>query len=393
MTSDTQIDFDQLSPQIFVELCADVLKSISGFKNISLGGKGQDLGCDIYAEEDLVTHSGYSETIRWLVQCKHYAKSNRSVSHSEIGDLIGYLDTHDADGLFIITDTDLSGTAAKKLREFNSSKRHPYRARYWNRYELESRLQSVARHLLSKYFNRIPSGLRLWPGRGLIEGIEVLAFPDMSIMSYQVIRRLYEYGLKVTVFSDHASDLVRLLSLPQVSEKEYDLAILFRSELFNFPIGPEVQVLIRNHVRRKRGLILSPWAAWTVNAGKNSWLADIVPVNVTKMDSEHFEHHEEDVHLKWLPLMEHPVLTDIEPFSFRTTREFLAAKEGACVIAEDSDLNPAIVVSESTGARVVYINSCSHNCLRMGIMPSPFENNDHLERLFWNSILWASRRW
>ena len=86
-----EIDFTQLNPDEFTELCADILRSTPGFNNIIIGGKGPDSGCDIFADEELVTHSGYSETIRWVVQCKHYIRSGKNVSATEIGDVFGYL--------------------------------------------------------------------------------------------------------------------------------------------------------------------------------------------------------------------------------------------------------------------------------------------------------------
>jgi hypothetical protein len=92
MAQHIELDFTDLTPDQFVELCADVLGA-TGFKNISLGGRGPDLGCDILAEEDLVDHTGYSETRRWVVQCKHYAGSGKNVSARDIGDVIGYLAT------------------------------------------------------------------------------------------------------------------------------------------------------------------------------------------------------------------------------------------------------------------------------------------------------------
>jgi len=346
----------------------------------------------IFAEEDLVTHSGYSETVKWVIQCKHYAGSGRNVSEREIGDVIGYLDTQQADGLFIMTDTDLSGTAVKKLRDINISKRHPYRARFWNKYELVNRLNSACRHLLVKYFPHSTQELIPWPERNHAKGLKVLFLPDMSILAYQILRRFQQYGLEVRIFRDTVNKIVMLLSFEEMRSEEFDVTVFFRAELFNFPVPITTRSLLERQVARGGGVVLTPWSAWTVNAGINPWMARLVPVNVVKMDDRHFEHHEEDVFVEWRPLEQHPILDGVQPFTFRTTREFLETKSNSKCVMVDSDNNPAVIVSEAGGFRSVYINCCSHNCLRMNLMPSPIEHNEHLERIFWNAILWASGR-
>ncbi len=381
-----------MTPDQFVEFCADLLKAPPGFKNVTLGGSGADLGCDIYAEEDWVTHSGYSETIRWLIQCKHNAGSGRGVSSTEVGDVIGFLDEHKADGIFFITSTNVSGIAAKKLHEINRSVRHPFKARYWNRYELESRLLSTASHLVRKYFSSIVTTPTIPIDLEFLQGIRILAMPDMSIMAYQIIRRLIELGLEVEVFNDLTSDIAKAVGFSNLQESKFDAILFFRSEFFNYPISKSAQFLIESHFSNGGGCIFTPWSAWTVNEGINSWMKPYIPVEVTKLEGYHFEHHEEDVFVRWIPILDHSIVDGVASFDMRTTREFLTPKGHSEVIVLDSDNNPAVVVENKNNFKTAYINCCSHNCLRMNLMPSPFEQNLELEKLFLNTLAWIYKK-
>lgn len=133
-------DFAGLSGwEEFQDLCADLLV-VEGFYNVRPGGSGTDRGIDINAEEDIGGSSDYREKVRWLVQCKHYAGSGKSVGEKEIAEIQDYLEQHNADGLFILTDTHLTATAVQKIETFDRTKRHSYRARFWDHRDLTQRL-------------------------------------------------------------------------------------------------------------------------------------------------------------------------------------------------------------------------------------------------------------
>ena len=145
-----KIDFKKIDWRKFQYLCADLLTA-EGFINVFVGGEGQDRGRDISAEEDISSHTGFKERIKWMVQCKHYAGSGRSVRANEISEIQDYLEEHNADGLFIITDSTLSSSAVLKIEKFNDTKKHPYRARFWEKRQLINKLLTNEK-ILTKYF-------------------------------------------------------------------------------------------------------------------------------------------------------------------------------------------------------------------------------------------------
>ena len=150
----TLIDFSRLKDwKQFQDLCADLLEA-EGFKNVHSAGTGPDFGRDLWAEEELEFSAGLSETIKWIVQCKHYAGSGRAVGAGEIKEIQDYLELHKADGILIITDTSLSSAAVLKLEKFNDSKSNPYHAAFWDKRILTNKLLSH-RDVFRKYFGQV----------------------------------------------------------------------------------------------------------------------------------------------------------------------------------------------------------------------------------------------
>jgi hypothetical protein len=137
------------------------LLEAEGFVNvISAGGSGGDMGLDISAEEIRTSRSGRVSTFRWMVQAKHYAgtaqkkgKSRpRNVGHKEIADIITFLSEHKAQGLLIVTDTDLTASATKKIASFHEDGRHRFEAHFWNCRILTDRLRKHP-DLVDRYFD------------------------------------------------------------------------------------------------------------------------------------------------------------------------------------------------------------------------------------------------
>lgn len=99
------IDFKEIPPansgngdQDSFELFArDFVVEILGLKIISQPNRGADGGKDFLAEE--IQSGTISEThIRWLVSCKHFAHSGKSVSDSDEQNILDRVHQHMADG-------------------------------------------------------------------------------------------------------------------------------------------------------------------------------------------------------------------------------------------------------------------------------------------------------
>jgi hypothetical protein len=157
-----ELEFDKLTWQKFEELIASLLEA-EGFVNvISAGGSGGDMGLDISADEIRRSISGRVSTFRWMVQVKHYAgqpgikkkKTSKNVGHQEIGDIVTFLSEHKAQGLLLITDTNLTASAAKKITSFHEDQRHPFEAHFWDKRILSDRLQKHT-GLLERYFQTV----------------------------------------------------------------------------------------------------------------------------------------------------------------------------------------------------------------------------------------------
>jgi hypothetical protein len=157
-----EIAFEKLTWKKFEELIAALLEA-EGFQNvISSGGSGGDMGLDISAQELKKSLAGRISSFQWMIQAKHYAgippAKPRNVGHEEITDLFTFLSTHKADGFLLITDSDLTPTAVKKIIAFNEDKRHSFEAHFWNKRILEDRLRNHP-GLVERYFGQNNSKL------------------------------------------------------------------------------------------------------------------------------------------------------------------------------------------------------------------------------------------
>ena len=145
----SKLNFKELKDSMtFQELCADILK-LEGCRNVRGLGKGPDQGVDLIFELSISSALGES-TKKYIAQCK-WNDLNNSVGENEIGDVIGYLDMHNANGLLFITSSSFSGTAINKMENIDKSKTHPYEVKYWNGFELTKRLIKYP-NLISTYW-------------------------------------------------------------------------------------------------------------------------------------------------------------------------------------------------------------------------------------------------
>jgi hypothetical protein len=134
-----KLGFERLNWKEFESLCVELLKA-EGFANVKKLGRGAT-GGDLVADEPLPpSPSGRQEVVHWLVQCKHYAGSGKSVSLNELGVMTSVLRRHRAQGLLLITSTEPSGEASQALADFDQDESHQYKATWWDRLELCTRL-------------------------------------------------------------------------------------------------------------------------------------------------------------------------------------------------------------------------------------------------------------
>jgi len=129
------IDFKQIdSGEEFELLCEDLLRKM-GYKIEEKVGRGPDLGKDLIVSYSSADPAGFKESHRYLVECKHFAKSGESVKEEHIGNVAARMATHRCDRYLLITST----VPAEKTRvqlaampQLNSS----FKAETWSKGEL-----------------------------------------------------------------------------------------------------------------------------------------------------------------------------------------------------------------------------------------------------------------
>lgn len=99
------IDFTQIKTgEDFELLCEDLLRAM-GYAVEASVSRGPDLGRDIIVSKMVTDEMGFTENYRYLIECKHYAKSGKSVRESDIGNPIARMGTHSCNRYILITST------------------------------------------------------------------------------------------------------------------------------------------------------------------------------------------------------------------------------------------------------------------------------------------------
>lgn len=131
-------------------------------------GRGADRGRDLYFTERRKGALGAYE-VRWIVSCKDFAQSGRSVSENDVGSVSDKIRQHNAQGFLLATTT----TASTGLKAMLDGINNPglMETQVWDRHELENLLLQdihidlVKRFLPSSYtvlkrFTSLPLALQ-----------------------------------------------------------------------------------------------------------------------------------------------------------------------------------------------------------------------------------------
>ena len=159
------IDFTSIKTgDDFELLCRDVLKS-KGINILSNPAVGPDQGKDILVEVESKDELGRSEKFKYIVQCKHYAKSGKSVQEKDIGDFRSICDKHKAVGYFLIASTMPSTNLSSNFEGVNT--KGDYRCLIWDKKDLEAEIENlddsveiIKRYNLKSDFDNISSFIK-----------------------------------------------------------------------------------------------------------------------------------------------------------------------------------------------------------------------------------------
>jgi hypothetical protein len=133
----------------FENLCADLLES-EGFQIKKGSSVGPDGGCDLIVLENRESLTGYTENIRWLVQCKHRGNPYNTIGPREIGNIANIVAEHNADGYFLITDAHLTIGTINQLNAVARSSITRINVAYWD-YRILCNHLLTHRYIIEKY--------------------------------------------------------------------------------------------------------------------------------------------------------------------------------------------------------------------------------------------------
>lgn len=145
------LDFSTIKTgEDFELLCEDLLATM-GFAIVSKPARGPDRGRDIIAVQTLIDGVGIQESHRYLVECKHYAVSNKSVREADIGSPISRMSTHNCDRYLLITSTVPSENVQTQLNSINNAV-PAYQAAIWSKADLRKHLDKYP-EVRKRHFN------------------------------------------------------------------------------------------------------------------------------------------------------------------------------------------------------------------------------------------------
>lgn len=134
---------------VFELFARDFAKEILGFKIISQPNRGADGGKDFLAEE-IQTGTISESHVRWLVSCKHFAHSGKSVSDTDEQNISDRMRQHEARGFIGFYSTIASSGLGNRL---DALKRDCFIAVFDGK-EIESRLlKSKDSTIIERYFS------------------------------------------------------------------------------------------------------------------------------------------------------------------------------------------------------------------------------------------------
>lgn len=186
-------NFAALDGERFEELCEDLFKAM-GFDDPppERSGRGPDGGRDLIVTEwrsSLMTAG--RRPFRWLVQCKNFAKSNKSVQPQNVGSILDKISRHKADGYLLVTSTIPSTDVESDIKAIHEDPRFPFEATYWARPNLIDAIRQY-RNVYQKYFglvNGVDIGVVHWSRRN----------PFLELYSYDEAHAAYFFGRQTEI--------------------------------------------------------------------------------------------------------------------------------------------------------------------------------------------------
>ena len=156
------LDFTELSDDgLALELLTRELLFSIGLK-VYWSGKGPDGGRDLLCIEEVKSQFlGCNK--KWLIQCKHKAKSGNSVGVADLDDITTSCLQHGCDGYVLVTSTQPSSAVVQRLEQITANPKISLSATYWDSVELERRLKTAQQwNIAQRFFPNSASGWQIF---------------------------------------------------------------------------------------------------------------------------------------------------------------------------------------------------------------------------------------
>jgi len=145
-----KISFETISSEEFEYLCEQLLEK-KGFTITSRPARGPDQGRDLLVERYIVDDMGVRNREIWLIECKHFANSGKSVKENDIGNFDLKMRQHGANRYLLVTTTTVSETVKNQLQALSNDNSSNRKAIFWNRHDLD-RFAEEYQTVFSRYF-------------------------------------------------------------------------------------------------------------------------------------------------------------------------------------------------------------------------------------------------
>lgn len=151
------LDFREVKDwQSFEDLVRELLDGL-GLEPLPTG-VGPDRGADFLVNEPSAGPIQGRKNRRWVVECKHFAKSGRAVGANDINDVPGCVSAHEASGYLLVSSTRVGATLRAKLSAYSEDPGYPFIADSWDSAELARHLAKFPK-IADRYFPQTSTAL------------------------------------------------------------------------------------------------------------------------------------------------------------------------------------------------------------------------------------------
>ena len=128
---------------------------------VQWSGKGTDAGRDLTCVESRNSFFMPDEK-RWLIQCKHNAKSNKAVGVGDLGDIVDTCAQHSCAGFLLVCSTYPSSAVLQRLESISRNASVAVETTYWDMVRLEQILSTPKNWPLAQRFLPTSANAQDW---------------------------------------------------------------------------------------------------------------------------------------------------------------------------------------------------------------------------------------